>query len=639
MAGKTYSYDTIRFSRKERLPNSFISTEVHPIESRGEDCLIVTAVEINSPWHHAREFGQQIVNALIREFVRSQSNSNLIRFEHALKIANHTISQAADKLGVTIDCAVALCIKQEVHFTVIGNSRLLLYRNSHLTDVTAADSSQPGQFSSVTSGDLADHEWLMIATQAAVPFLREQDPATWQETDGAALAAQLVDQAPAEERQNYFATLIRYREDTGGQSQTVLWDGLEHTTPIKLPKIGLPKFNLAPFATALGNFIASIRNRIRARRSAPRVESKESEEASSSSVDFSEDRISLLQRLTHWRDRLPRLNRRVVLMTLLLLVIIMVGYRAVIGRADRIAEDEPAPTLLAELAQIPTESRREFLRTKFDFERYIDLSDEDQARLSALVQEASLNFLEPKTVVTELDEEITALDSSGNLLVAIDRTGQLWRIQEGRTIKVEQALLVQNPRSIAIVNAERTVVTDASGNIWLFDSSGTTQPNALTQPPSLGSGPKLVQTYAGNLYIFVTENKTIFRQAAFDKEITAPRSAGSFNQFSVPLADWAINGQIVGINEQGQLIGLQAGRAALNGNAPHSFPPFRLATTEAAPKIAILSGQFLTLTDKTLTGPVTYFLAIKSSPTDLAIDAADSSHWLSAGKQIYKLTL
>ncbi len=636
MAKELFSYDIVRLTRKERLPDSFVTTEIHPIDGRGSRCMMVTTLEIDSPWHHAREFGQQIVTTLVREFVRSQSNSTLMKFEHALKLTNHTISQAAEKLGVKVSCAVALFIEQEVHFTVIGNCRLLLFRNNALTDVTATDTSQPGQFSSVTSGDLSDHEWLMVANQDVVKFLRSQEPSAWAESDISALSAELIDQAPALERQNFFATLIRYRQDNLGQEQTVFWDNLEHTTPIRLPKLALPKLNLQPVVSAATGLFSTFRARLRPK-------SQLRKQAEVIPTETSDDNFlpspSLISRLKLGRFHLPKINKRLAVSLVVIIVVIFSGYRVISGRIQKANQAAPTPTLVQEFSSVSANERINFLATKFNLDRYLDLSADDQAVFGQLAREAGTEFVRPSTVVTKIDKEIVALDAQNAILAAIDNTGQLWTIREGRTIKTEQSLLIQNPRSVAIVNDQRIVVSDATSNLWLFDGSTTAQPIALTQPATLGTGVKLVQAYVGNLYIYAPETKTMFRQSAFDKELAAVKSVGKFDQLSSIVSDTAINGQVIAISDQGQVIGLQAGKSALNGSVSLNIASARIASVEEQPKIAVLSGGFLTTTDKNLGTATKYFLGSKAAPADIAIDGATGSYWIAIGQEIFSVTL
>ncbi len=633
MAKAVYSHDIIRFSRKERLPDSFVSTEVHPIEGRGVDCTMVTALAINSPWHHAREFGQQIVSTLVREFVRSQSNSNLIRFEHALKLANHTISQAAEKLGVTIDCAVALFIEQEVHFTVIGNCRLLLFRSGHLTDVTSADASAPDQFSSVTSGDLAEGEWLMVSAPGMVDFLRNQQPETWKESDIEAIAAEIIDQAPALERSSFFATLLRLRSDTAGQQQSIFWDNLDHATPIKLPKLSLPKFDLKPLAGLARGVSERIAAYKEKRSAAPVVVAKKAEQATDD-VEVFEPTNPWWQRFT--RVKLPKVNRRLLVISLIVLAVLFTSYRIIQSRTNRNMV-ERVPTLLEEFSATSAADRTAFLAAKFSYERYGDLSTEDKQTFRQLIADTGTPALEPTTVVTKIDHEVVAIDTLGSSLAAIDVTGQLWQYRDNKTIKVEQSIMVQQPRSIAFVATERIIVSDAAGNLWLFDGTPATQPIALTQPTSLGTGAKIVQAYAGNLYVYSPESKTVFRQSAFDKELSAPRSVGSFTTLTNPLADWAINSQIVAVDEQGQVVGLKAGKVQLTGTLAKTAQPLRLATIESAPNIYALSATYLLTSDKVLGASVANYLITKLPPTDLAIDQTDNSLWLAIGSELYKL--
>lgn len=637
MAKELFSYDIVRLTRKERLPESFVTTEIHPIDGRGSRCMMVTTLEIDSPWHHAREFGQQIVTTLVREFVRSQSNSTLMKFEHALKLTNHTISQAAEKLGVKVSCAVALFIEQEVHFTVIGNCRLLLFRNNALTDVTATDASQPGQFSSVTSGDLGDHEWLMVANQDVVKFLRSQESSTWSESDVSALSAELIDQAPVLERQNFFATLIRFRQDNLGQEQTVFWDNLEHTTPIRLPKLALPKINILPVVSAAGKLVGTLRSRL-ARTKKETHYPAEDVQAESADDSFM-PAPSIVSRLKFDKSRLPKINKRLLVSLIAIIVVIFTGYRLISGRIQKANQAAPAPTLVQEFSSVSANERSSFLATKFNLDRYLELSADDQAIFSQLAKEVGNEFIRPSNVVTKIDKEIVAIDAQNAVLAAIDITGQLWMIREGRTIKTEQTLLIQQPRSVAIVNDQRVVVSDATSNLWLFDGSTSAQPIALTQPATLGTGAKLVQAYAGNLYIYSPETKTVFRQSAFDKELSAVRSVGKFDQLSSVASDTAINGQVIAVSDQGQVIGLQSGKVALNGSVSLNIASARIASVESQPKIAVLSGAFLTVTDKSLGAATKYFLASKTAPSDIAIDSATGSYWIAIGQEIFSVTL
>lgn len=633
---KNFSYDIIRLTRKERLPDSFVTTEVHPIESRSGGCLMVTTLEIDSPWHHAREFGQQIVSTLVREFVRSQSNSNLMKFEHALKLANRTISQAAEKLGVNVSCAAALFIEQEVHFTVIGNCRFLLFRNNALTDVTANDTSQPGQFSSVTSGDLSDREWLMVANKEAVPFLRGQNSATWHEQDTQALCAELIEQAPALERQNYFATLLRFRQDVEGQDQTVFWDDLEHTTPIRLPKFSLPKLNIADQFGRISSKLAQVKNNRKQNKKAQRVSESVAQEIAD--AEIFEARPRLIDRIPWRKIRLPKVGTRTVVALVVGLAVILIGYRLVAARVQKANDAAPAPTLLEEFTATPVNDRVSFLTSKFSYDRYEDLSSDQQSQFNQGIQDAGLSPLVLKDVTTKVDKEIVAADSLGTTLALIDTTGQLWVVRDGRTIKIEQSLLIQGPRSIALIADQRIVVSDSASNLWLFDGGTTPQPAALTQPASLGSGTKLVGAYNGNLYIYAPDSKTIFRQSAFSNALTSVKSAGKFDPATNALTDLAINGQLIGITEQGAIIGLLSGKVALQAALQLPVATARLSAVEAQPKIAVLSGNFLTIGDKAFTSPVRYFVIAKTTPSDISINSATGALWITSGSEVYSAT-
>ncbi len=632
MAVQHYSYDRLRLSRTERLPNSFASSELHTIDSPAGECLMATAVAIDSPWHHAREFGQQIVSTLVREFARSQSSSTLMRFEHALKTANHTISQAADKLGVSVHCAVALFVKEEVHFAVIGDCKLLLFRGGRLTDVTATDDGSSTRFSSVTSGDLAENEWLMVATPPTVPFLREQDNATWFEPDLDALAAQLIDQSPAEERNNFFANLIRYRADGTGQEKTVLWDNLDHITPIRLPKFSLPRFDVP----ALRSLTAKAQNAVTALRTRRAQRTVSQPVTESANTALHDKKPPIWQRIKAPQIFARIRNRTVIIGLVAIVLIIAIGARAITARVAKTDEASSTPTLLERFSQTAVADRINFLDEQFSFDQYGDLSEDELQTFRSLAEQAGISIHNPGEVVIEAPTSIAALDSLGTTTVALDATGRLWLIRDNKLTKVEQSILVQNPKSVAIVRDDRIVSTDAAGNIWLFDGSPT-QPAALSLPSTLGTQTKTVASYAGNLYIYTEGAKTVFRQSNFDKELTALRSVGKFDSVSGSLTDWAINGQIVGISDAGATSILQAGKAIANATLPYSNPGTRLTTIESYPLLIVSAGRRVSVTDKQLGSKKDFFIPVKNTIAEITVNPNTNTVWVAAGTELYLL--
>jgi hypothetical protein len=103
------------------------------------------------------------------------------------------------------------------------------------------------------------------------------------------------------------------------------------------------------------------------------------------------------------------------------------------------------------------------------------------------------------------------------------------------------------------------------------------------------------------------------------------------------LADLAINGQIVGLSEQGQLLSVRTNKVQLNSVLPKTTTPFHLATIESNPRMFVLSGSYLVTSDLALSNQQTSFLATKTSPIDIAINSADNTLWLAVGKSLYVL--
>lgn len=628
-------YDILKFGRNERLVDRFIASEAHTIDAKAGQCLMVITVEIENPWHHAREFGQQILSSLVREFVRSESNSNLIRFEQSLKLANHVIGQAHEKLGVPIGCAVALFSGEEIHFAVTGPSKILLVRNSQLSDVTATEGSDLEQFSSVTSGDLTSNEWLIVTNAKMAAFLTNVEPAVWSENDLGALGAQLIELAPAHERDQFSAVVLRYNDGSLRQEQTILWDTLEHVTPIKLPKLTLPKIRtdtiiqaLRSWAKRLIDATKSVVGKVQALRlqRTPRVPKPEGPKVTSEGAR---------------RFRLPRLtirSRWQVMAIIVFLILLIIGSKTLITRL-RAPKNEPTPTtLVEELVATAVGQRAAFLTEHFSFDRYRSLPEEQKQTFAQALSAENISVLNTTNVISELPQTIAAVDSFNDILAAIDNDGQLWFIKEGRAVKVEQSVQITKPISVAMIAEDRILVSDEASNIWLFDGAAS-QPAALPVASALATGPKIIQKFGRNVYVYHAASKTIYRQTNFDKDLNSLRPFVKSDITPADVTDVAINGQIVTLDKTGKISIFQANKlVSQNLNVPAALP-LHITAVEGNPKLYALAGKMLYVVDSKAGSVQAVFPLAPTPLTELTLDSSGKSLWLIFDKTIQRISL
>jgi hypothetical protein len=93
------------------------------------------------------------------------------------------------------------------------------------------------------------------------------------------------------------------------------------------------------------------------------------------------------------------------------------------------------------------------------------------------------------------------------------------------------------------------------------------------------------------------------------------------------------------MSDGGQVIGLQAGKSVLNGSISVGQTKNQIASVESQSNIVVLSGNFMSVTEKSLTLKSQYFLATKLSPSDVVIDATTGGLWIAIGSEIYSVTL
>jgi hypothetical protein len=635
-------YDRLTFGRKERSPDRYASSLCHTVDSKAGPCLIAVSVEIENPWHHAREYGTQISSSLVREFARSQSASNLIRFEQALKATNHLIKQAQEKLGTEIHCSVALLIGGEIHFAVVGRASLLLYRSDKLSDVVPNEEKGGAQFSSVTSGDLEPGEWVMLGDRSFAIFLRQIEASLWKEPELDPLAAAIIETAGSEEL-DYSGTLLRF-QPSGAAERTILWDMLEPVTPIKLPKVSLPRFDLTKINTALSQVFAAIKTaslkiwqRVLELRTQAKAKAGAAEKVTAAAENNNDDptppsrpKISLPKLKIRWRWQYGAIAA--------FLVLLIFGVQTLVARVKAPQSVAAPATIADELVAITVGEREKFIRENYTYDRYAALNDEQkQLFAQALLAEDITTYL-PSPLIKQLPEKIVAIDAYGESLAVIDATGQLWILENNQAVKIEQSLQIQSPRSLAAFGRDKIVVSDASGNIWLFDNSAA-QPVPVPLPSTIASGEKDLVKYSGNLYIYDSSSRAVYRQSNFDRDLSGLSVAVKSSEVRESAKDMAVNGEIVLFSESGVATTYLRGQpTGLTVNLT-TAKTMRLATVERNTKLHVIAAPLLYVID-TSGLPERRLLPLHSSAlTDLALSEDGQWVWLALGADVYRVTI
>ncbi|QQG49990.1 MAG: hypothetical protein HZB70_00135 [Candidatus Berkelbacteria bacterium] len=626
------NYDTIKIGRHDRLVDRYAESEVHALESKGQNCVIAVTVEIDNPWHHAREYGRQIITALVREFVRAESSSNLIRFEQSLKATNSIIKQAKEKLNVPVNCVVALLINEEVHFAVAGNNKLLLWRNGDVTDATSGGLETEEQFSSVTSGDLNEGEWLMLANKPLSHFLENNEQEIWSDDDSEAISAAIVELSPVGERESFTGILLRYAPGKLHRELSVMWDTLEHLTPIKLPRFKFPNLPLSDTAAVVAGSSRASWEFVK--KLISKIKERGSKRAENSSFDLGSNGFKLP------RLSLPKFNIRSriqIIAAVILVALIIVGVRTIVSRVNSTKEEQKAPNLAEQLVATPVGQRILFLNDRFSLEEYNALSGDQKQTFAQALAAESVSPLILNDLVSELETPVKAIDSLNDVLAVVDTSGQVWLIKEGQAIKVEQTVKIADPISIAIVAEDRILVSDKTGNIWLLDATPS-QPLTLPLQAAVSSGPKLLQKFNRNVYVYHQASNTIYRQVNFDKDLNGLKALLKDDLLTLALADFAINGRVVALDVNGKVSSFAAGKLESQQLTVPVQEGAHLTSVETNSKIFVLSGGVLYIADDKGVLQQSIFPLV-DSVEDIVLDGSGKTLWLATGKKIYRFTI
>ncbi|MCR4277840.1 MAG: hypothetical protein NUV80_04740 [Candidatus Berkelbacteria bacterium] len=616
-------YDILRFDYKERLSDRFLATHLHRFEMFSKPVALVVLVEIINPWHPSSELGQKILNSLIREFLKSDAQSYLSRFEIALKQTNRAVQEALDQTKSPVSCVAVLLESDQIHCASIGTSKLGLLRNGKLATVLGSKNSYNETFSAVTSGDMKEKDWLFIANETFYSLLATVEHEIWLDDDIAEIGTRISQMNDTDPEVRSAGVILRYNLGSPSVNQTFLWgetSALIHSArSLKLPKVNLS--TLTGLAGQLGNLAGRAWGAL----------------------------ISLLSRSQRdsiapsfaTKSKLPKLSKRVLMISafVVLLLVVWVVYRQ--SHKSKVA-DVPKTTLLSVLQSLPAEKLQSGLETKFTLSDYQSLSDDDKSQLSTLLKNQKATLVELPAVTIQAQSDIVDLEILDNQPLFIDVQGQTWLYNGSLLTQLPQKTPITNPVSLTAFSATNIVATDSSGNIWRLDGTRD-QPHALTQAGALSSGNKIIDHYQNNLYLVNLTTKVTSRVSNFTADLNGEsvyNKAENLVSITNP-TDIAINGKVLLVDSNGLVVEFTRGTAAITKfQLPFVNGPVKIASSDKSPVTIIASGRTLYLVDNSNNLLGSMFLVTNAKIEDIALDPTNPNmFWVATGNQIYFLSI
>lgn len=588
----------IQLTHGQRPTDRYLVNQINTVERGAQPIQLVCLVEIVSAWHHAREVGNSIAQTFVRQFSQSRHQSTLTKLEDALKQLNTTLEHQLDRFDVSPSCVLLVAVNHEVYFSTLGGGTVALLRKGRLSSIGGESKDGNRSFTTVTSGELDQDDWLFCANDSFSELIHHLEPETLGQAAPSQLRKLIAEQAELTEHREHLNGLALRLTPGNAQTLTLGVSELESRTPIKLPSLAIPKIG---------------------RPKLPRVNFQPLL-AAGQSVWGKLQAWSLRQRLTAG-------------LAVVIAVAIIFGVTKSLGRTDDPTAKEP--TLLSQLAGADV-NLRQLIADKLDPETFHSLSAEDQTGLQNLLAANAITLLPLSSETHQLPEQIIDLDTlpdNPDELFVLDSTGQLWQRRSGAMVKLEQKQLVATPISLAVLAANKIVITDEPGNVWLYDGTNS-GPVAMTLPTSLPAGKKLVEKYAGNLYILADQGNQIFRVVNFSNSLG---SAASYTRSgiitNVPIDDWAINGSVQLLGAAGRLISLQRNSVEpLNINFPVSATKVDSDTS----RIVATGGKFTFGYDSSGTKTHEQFV-LSRAPISAMTLGSDKHFWLAIDAKIYRL--
>lgn len=176
-----YKVNYTRITNSGRLTDKFLTAQVRkPLEdSRIDKGTVFAVAEITKPWFPNSQIGQKIINALVREYIKSSNTSNLVNFELAIKKVNKTLayitqSGETDWIG-NLNAILAVIHNNSLHLSQTGKAEAYLFRDGKIIHITEGSKQEIEPhplktFSDIASGNLKLHDKLLFSSPEVLDY-------------------------------------------------------------------------------------------------------------------------------------------------------------------------------------------------------------------------------------------------------------------------------------------------------------------------------------------------------------------------------------------------------------------------------------------------------------------------------------
>jgi len=631
MESQRLPYDFIRFDYKERLTDRYLATHLHRFEVFSKPVALAVLVEINSPWHPSSEFGQKIINSLIKEFTQNEAQSFLSRFELALKKTNRIIQVATESINTPISVVALLLEEDQVHASGVGLIKLGLVRNNKLASVINGKNESANAFNAVTSGDMTENDWIILANQSFYKIIQSLDYSIFSHGQTEEITQLILGSKPSK-NESAAGLMFKYSPESIAQAQTIFWDSSQQFSPKPSIKISLPKFTglrmpelklpdkflpaLKALRSSAVNSITTIASRIRSKPTKTKVATEKT------------------------TPSLPKVNliKRWPIAVFLLLLILSINYLYRNVQVNR-SSDVIEITFASKIIDDTSTDRFSVLKNTFNVNEYTALNDEQKILLSDNLKLSKIYLLDLPSPTTQTANPVVSLDTADQTFSIIDSSGQTWLFRDSLLVQLNQVQPIPQPKTLTFFNPDKLVITDEAGNVWLINSTPE-QPVALAVPKSLSTLPKISARYNENLYFVTTTNKAAYRAPNFSNNLDSVASYLDEGQIELrDIVDLAINGNLIVVSSTGQAVDFTRNQlGSLKIQAPLVESNVKIAANDSEPIVVMSTGRFLYIFSNTGELLRTLFLTSDKSITDITFDSTDSSLlWVAIEKEIYKI--
>ncbi len=621
----------VRFTNKDRLTDRYLTTQFHHLEVANKRVVLAISLEINNPWHPASQYGQLLINTLIKDFSQSESPSLLLGFERALKSVNLVLEKAYEKLSTTIGAVVALIYEDNVHFSAIGSSEILLQRSQKVIKLyPQSEADQAKYFAEVTSGDLKAGELILAGTKLFGQTFEDNQPLPIQTVDDLSemmTSTFLKLDEPLRQLLSGFC-VVNPKQPAEQTEKTIFWEELRAFVPVKLPRLRLPTGWLTSLTHKLSSLGRAIGQKL------PRNDDK-NKEAQPDQVEPDGDQE--LEPVARPRRRLPRINLNLIGLIIFILLLVF-GVKLGKERFASLKKEIKQPTLVDDLSSAPPDKYLSLLDSKLDVKSFSALSGEDQKKLTETLASKGIKLTSLPAVKNELPELGLDIDVTDSTIFVVDSTGQCWKLDKDVLTKIDQSQPIVAPTDVIAINANSALVTDKSGTIWSV-SAKDRQVKALALPSAIATGQKLLQLFNKNLYIYSTDSKSFYKISRFNGQIANPSMfvrAQTVDNFE--LTDWSVDSQIIAIDSNGMVKSFKADKVGdVSFRAITDGIPIRLKTNPNDDTIWVSSGKLLVSYDSKGQLTSQRYLISSEPINNIRLDSDGKSIWLLIGKSVYLL--